>query len=77
MRKNESCQINLKDTSSSSVFCADSESVFCFGLKVLLESENRTIPPEMPVRPVKPTFLDLGKKRKKTDTRGVAGWYDK
>ena len=77
MRKNESCQINLKDTSSDSFFCADSESVFCFGLKALFEFENRRIPPEMPMRPVKPTFFNLGKERKKTDTRRVEGWHDK
>ena len=63
--KNESCQINLKDTSFDSVFCANSESVFILSLKVFLELENRQIPPKMAMVPVKTTFLHEGKKRKK------------
>ena len=77
MSKNESCQISLKDSSFDSVFCVDSESVFCFGLKLLFELENRRIPLKMAMVPVKTTFLDLGKDRKKNDTWRVEGWYDK
>ncbi len=65
-RENESCQINLRNSSLDAVFCADSESVFCFRLKVLFESENRQIPPQIAMVPVKTIFLDKGKKRKKT-----------
>ncbi len=63
-QKNESCQINLKDTSFDSVFCADPESVFCFWLKALFEFENRWIPPKMVMIPVKTIFLDKEKKKK-------------
>jgi len=67
MRKNESCQINLIDTSFDSVFCSDSESVFSFWPNILFEVENRWIPPKMVRVPVKTVFLDREKERKKND----------
>ncbi len=65
MRKSESCQINLKNTSLDAVFCADTESVFFSRLNVLFETENRQIPPQMAMVPVKTIFLDLRKEREK------------
>ncbi len=65
MRENESCQINLRNSSLDAVFCADSESVFCFRLKVLFESENRQIPPQIAMVPVKTIFLGIRKEREK------------
>jgi hypothetical protein len=65
--ENESYQINLKDTSFDSVFCADSESVFSLRLKALFKFENRRIPPKTAMPPVKTIFLDEGKKREKRD----------
>jgi hypothetical protein len=56
----------LKGTSFESVFCADSESVFCVRLKTIFESEKRGIPPKMAMVPVKTVFLNTGKKRKKS-----------
>jgi hypothetical protein len=67
MRKIESCQINLKDTSFDSVFYADSESVFSFSQKVLFEFENRWIPSKIAMVPVKSTFLNTGKETEKKD----------
>jgi hypothetical protein len=65
MRKNESDQIKLKDTSFGSVFCADSEYVFSFYLKVIFGFENLCIPSKMDMVSVKTSFRNIGKKRKK------------
>jgi hypothetical protein len=64
-QKNESCQINLKDTSFDSVFCANSQSVFSLRLNVLFEFEKRWIPPTMVIVPVKTIFVNIRKKRKR------------
>jgi hypothetical protein len=64
--KNGSCQINLKDTSFDSLFYADSESAFILSLKVFFEFKTHRIPPKMAMVPVKTTFLNIGKKRKKS-----------
>ncbi len=64
------------DTSFDSLFYADFESVLFLGLKGLFEFENRWIPSEMPIGPVKTTFVNTDNEREKTDTSGVEGWYD-
>ena len=67
MRKNESCQINLKDTSFDSIFRVDSEPVIRLRPKVFFELESRRIPSKMTRIPVKTSFLDEENKRKKSN----------